>query len=80
MKELLERYFQVYHPEIRKIHTISTRFLKFIAMVTKNKKLKEVTEMFSYFGKPREMGNPEETWTLLGKPEITLEKWLQIKD
>jgi uncharacterized protein YbjT (DUF2867 family) len=80
MKDLLNKYCEVQHPEIKKINTVSTGMLKFIAMISGKKALKTVAEMFRYFEKTKEQGNTEETYSLLGKPQISFEKWLYLKD
>lgn len=80
MKELLEKYCAIYHPQIKKVQTVSTGMLKFIAAVSGKKELKTIANMFRYFEKTKEQGNTEETYALLGKPELTFEKWLYSKD
>ena len=80
MKELLEKYIEVQHPSIKKINTVSTGLLKFISRISRNKQLFHVAEMFRYFEKTKEQGNAEETYSLLGKPQISFEKWLYEKD
>lgn len=41
-----------------------------------NRWFEMIASMFSYFQKVPEQGNPEEAYKLLGKPEITLNKWM----
>jgi hypothetical protein len=50
--------------------------MKFIAMLSRNKQLKFVAEMFAYFEKVKEVCDTKETNLLLGKPEIKFDNWL----
>jgi len=76
LKEALEKYCNIVHPEIKKVSVIPAWVMKFIGFITGNKELKEVAAMFSYFEKVKEDGNPEEANKILGKPQITFNKWL----
>jgi len=80
MKDLLEAYCAFYHPKIKKVSQVSVGMLKFIAVISRKKSLKNVAEMFGYFEKTKEMGNTEETYDLLGKPSTSFDQWLQLKD
>lgn len=80
MKDVLEKYCAIYHPEIKKVQTVSTGLLKCIAAISGKKELKTVAGMFGYFEKTMEQGNTAETYALLGKPELTFEKWLYAKE
>ncbi len=80
MKALLREYCEVTHPGIKKVNSMSPGMLRFIALVSGNKKLREVTDMFGYFEKTKEKGDAQETYNMLGKPETSFEKWLAIKD
>lgn len=80
IKDVLEQYVQAHHPEIKKVSVAPMWMLKLIAFLSRNKELKMAIAMFSYFQKVRELGNPEETNALLGKPEITFEQWLTLKE
>jgi hypothetical protein len=53
--------------------------MKMIGLLTGNKQLKGVTSLFAYFEKVNELGNPDETNSLLGKPIITFENWVKSK-
>lgn len=79
MKDLMERYCKRWHPEIKKVSVIPIGMIKIMAILTGKKELKEVAGMFGYFEKVKEMGDQGETNNLLGKPELTFEKWLQSK-
>jgi len=80
MKELLQQYCVACHPDIKKVSTVPTGMLRLIATVKRNRPLREVAAMFAYFEKTREMGDPSETYALLGEPQISFENWLQTKD
>ena len=80
MKDLLEQYCKACHPEIKKVTQTPLGLLKFIALINRNKALKTVAEMFGYFQKTKEMGNPDEANALLGKPEINFGKWMMLKE
>ena len=79
MKDLLEKYCQVRYPGIKKVSIIPIWMAKFMAILTGNKGLKEAASLFGYFEKVKELGNPDETNALLGKPVITFENWVQSK-
>ena len=79
MKDLLEKYCQARYPEIKKVSVIPIWMAKFMAVLTGNKGLKEAASLFGYFEKVKELGNPDETNDLLGKPTTTFENWIQFK-
>lgn len=79
MKDLLEKYCRMHYPGIKKVSAIPIWMIKTIANLTANKGLKDAASLFAYFEKADERGNPDETNVLLGKPEITFEKWVQAK-
>jgi len=76
MKDLLVKYCEIQHPEIKKISTTPTGMLKMIATLSGKKPLKKVAEMFAYFEKTPEMGDPAETYAMLGKPQLSFQDWL----
>jgi uncharacterized protein YbjT (DUF2867 family) len=79
MKDLLEKYCNHCYPGIKKVSTIPIGITKLIAVLTRNKELKNAASLFGYFEKVKEMGNPAETNELLGKPTTTFEKWVSSK-
>lgn len=79
MKDLLERYCKQCHPEIKKVSSVPLWMIKLIAKITGNKELMNAASLFAYFEKVSEMGNPDETNNLLGKPETTFKKWINSK-
>ena len=79
MKDLLEKYCEVFYPEIKKVSVAPIPLLKMIATISWNRELKSATQLFSYFQKVKE---PEVTTTaeeLIGKPKITFGKWLKMQ-
>ena len=79
MKDLLEKYCKLRYPEIKKVSSVPIWMMKMIGLLTANKQLKGVASLFAYFEKVNELGNPDETNALLGKPIITFENWIQSK-
>jgi len=79
MKDLLEKYCKLRYPEIKKVSSVPIWIMKMIGLFTGNKELKGVASLFGYFEKVNELGNPDETNALLGKPIITFENWVQSK-
>jgi uncharacterized protein YbjT (DUF2867 family) len=79
MKDLLEKYCKIRYPEIKKVSAFPIWMMRMTGLITGNKQLKGVTSLFAYFEKVNELGNPEETNALLGKPVITFQNWIQSK-
>jgi uncharacterized protein YbjT (DUF2867 family) len=79
MKDLLEKYCKLRYPEIKKVSSVPIWIMKMIGLFTGNKELKGVASLFAYFEKVNELGNPDETNALLGKPTTTFENWVQSK-
>ena len=79
MKDLLEKYCKLRYPEIKKVSSVPIWMMKMIGLLTGNKELKGVASLFAYFEKVNELGNPDETNALLGKPITTFENWVQSK-
>lgn len=76
MKELLEKYCRYLYPGIKKVSTAPLWIIKTIAALTGNAELRYAASLFAYFGKVKELGNPDETNELLGNPDTTFEKWI----
>jgi hypothetical protein len=76
-KNIIVKKFR--YPKIKKVSTVPIWMIKTIAMLTGNKELKNAASLFAYFEKVNEMGNTDETNTLLGKPETTFEQWIHLK-
>jgi len=80
MKDLLEKYCKNRFPEIKKVSSIPIWMIKIIAILSGNKELQNAVSMFAYFEKVKEAGNANETNNLLGKPQTTFNKWLEIQN
>ncbi len=80
MKDLLEKYCNVCYPEISKVTSAPLGLMKCLAAITRNKELKSACELFAYFEKTKEPELSGETDSVPGKPEITFEKWLEMKE
>ncbi|NOY36300.1 MAG: hypothetical protein GXO83_01845, partial [Chlorobi bacterium] len=78
MKDLLLEYGRHLNPGMKKVSVTPVALLKTIALLTGKKELKTVASMFSYFEKAKEPGNADETNALLGSPEISFKKWLEL--
>lgn len=79
MKDLLEKYCHVFHPEIEKVAETPLALLRTIAFLTSNKALKGVADLFSYFSKVKEPEISEENYEELGKPQINFETWITLQ-
>ena len=75
--EALKRYCSVFHPEIKKISTISYWFANIMAMITRNKEMKFGIKLLAFCEKVGEGGDPTEANRILGAPKITLDEWLK---
>ncbi|MBN1950281.1 MAG: NAD(P)H-binding protein [Bacteroidales bacterium] len=80
MRNLLTQYCKLKYPEIRKVSTVPVSMLKFIGLLSFNKELRNVASMFGYFEKTTELGDPFETYSLLGKPETDFIQWINLKN
>jgi uncharacterized protein YbjT (DUF2867 family) len=79
MKEMLGKYCNALHPEIRTIGETPLLPLKIIAFLTRNRQLKFAVSLFSYFGKVKEPGVPESELALLGRPATDFDSWIRSK-
>ena len=79
MKEALEKYVHELHPEIKKVKNLPICLGVIISKLTRNKELEYAVDLFGYFEKTEELGNPKQTNEVFGKPEITLEKFIELK-
>jgi uncharacterized protein YbjT (DUF2867 family) len=76
-KQALEIYIREIHPSIKSVSVIPYLIAKLIAVITSKKEMKEVVDLMQFFEKVGELGNPQETYKILGIPEINLEKWIK---
>jgi len=79
MKDILEKYCDVFYPEIKKVSVTPISLLKWIAFLSRNRELKSATQLFSYFQKVKEPEITSNAGGLLCMPETTFEKWLKLK-
>lgn len=79
MRDALALYCEAIHPRIKKVTTMPVWLLRLIAKLTGNDELKNATDLFAYFEKVNEFADGAETNQLLGEPEITFQKWLDMK-
>lgn len=79
MKEMLGRYCQALHPEIRTVSETPLLPLKIIAFLTRNRQLKFATSLFGYFEKVHEPGLPEADLALPGRPATDFDSWIRSK-
>ena len=77
VKAALERYCQVFHPEIEAVAVLPIEAAKAMAESTGNIFLKNFAEMMAYFKQAGEPGDPGEANRLLGAPAINLDDWLE---
>lgn len=76
MNEALERYCQVFYPEIESVMMMPIAMAESVAESTNNQMLKFFTELMSYFQAVGEPGDPTEANDILGAPTTTLVDWL----
>ncbi len=76
MRDLLVKYVKAVHPEIKKVSDVPLWMMKLIGFLSGKKEIKGVADLYGYFEKDREQGDPAFTDALLGKTEITFEKWM----
>ena len=79
IKAALERYCQVFHPEIEEVAVMPIEAARSMAEATGNTIIKVFAEMMDYFKKVGEPGDPAEANQLLGAPTTTLDDWLQTR-
>lgn len=77
--EALQSYCRVLHPEIRRFHRTPYWLLRLIAWLRGNVELRAGVDMVSYLEKVGERGDPAEANAILGAPQVTLDRWLQMQ-
>jgi uncharacterized protein YbjT (DUF2867 family) len=75
--EALERYCQVFHPEVESVPLMPIAAARAAAASTGNQMLGFFAELMAYFEKVGEMGDPAEANELLGTPTTTLDAWIE---
>lgn len=76
LRDALERYCAVMHPDAPPIHVMKLWMARAIGVLTRNAQLRFAASLMGYFTKVGEGGDPSETNLILGAPEITLDAWL----
>jgi len=76
MKQAAEIYTEIVNPDM-KVKTMPLWFAKFLGIISFDSKLKDVVRLMEFFNKTIEKGEPEETFEILGTPEITLKDWAE---
>jgi len=75
--DAVKKYCEVFHPEIRKVSTMPYWFANFIAFIKRSEEMRFISDFMRAFERIGEMGDPTETNSLLGQPEVTLDQWLK---
>ena len=79
MSAAILRYCNVLHPEVTKVSSMPIWLAKLIGTLTKNEGMKFAANLMGYFNKTAEAGDSSEADRILGKPETTLEEWIEIR-
>ena len=75
--EALRLYCGVLHPEIKNFRSTPYWLLRLIARRRGDARMRAGVEMVSYLERVGERGDPTEANTILGAPQITLDRWLR---
>lgn len=79
MKEMLEKYCNALHPEIKSVGETPLLPLKIIAFLTRNRQLKFAASLFGYFEKVHEPDFSEADLALLTRPATDFDTWVRSK-
>ncbi len=79
MKEMLEKYCNALHPEIKSVGETPLLPLKIIAFLTPNRQLKFAASLFGYFEKVHEPEIPEADLALVARPATDFDTWVKAK-
>ena len=79
MKEMLEKYCNALHPEIKSVGETPLLPLKIIAFLTRNRQLKFAASLFGYFEKVHEPDFSEADLALLARPATDFDTWVKSK-
>jgi uncharacterized protein YbjT (DUF2867 family) len=77
--EALRSYCQVLHPEIKSFRHLPYWLAKLIAWVRGSAEMRVGVNLVSYLEKVGERGDPTEANAILGAPQTTLDRWLQVQ-
>lgn len=75
----LKKYCAALHPEVKKVSAMPVPLAKLFATVSRNKDFKLAADVFGFFQKVGDCGDPEESNRILGKPATTFDEWLAEK-
>ncbi len=75
--EAVDKYRQVFHPNIKKVSRIPIFMAQFIAFLSYSEYLMRVSKMMKYFYKVGECGDPTETYKVFDPPKTTYGQWLE---
>jgi uncharacterized protein YbjT (DUF2867 family) len=79
MKEALERYCRVFHPEVEKVSVMPIWLAKLMGALTRNETMKFAADLMAYFDKTAEVGDSSEANAILGAPATTLDAWMKAR-
>jgi uncharacterized protein YbjT (DUF2867 family) len=74
--DAVERYCNVYHPEIKEVSTMPYWLATIISTISGKKEMKVISNWMAAFEKIGEKGDPTDSNEILGAPRIKLEDWL----
>jgi uncharacterized protein YbjT (DUF2867 family) len=77
VREALESYRRVQHPEIEALQRVPFWLLRLVARIQGNELMQRGVEMVAYLERVGERGDPAEADALLGAPQTTLDRWLR---
>ena len=79
MRDALQTYITAFNPEVKSVSTMPFWVANSIALMSRNEKLKSVSQLMAYFEKTAERGDPAEANKLLGAPQTTLAQWIAAR-
>ena len=77
--EALQSYCQALHSEIRRFRRTPHWLLRLMARFRGSAELRAGVDIVSYLEKVGEPGDPAEANAVLGAPQVTLDRWLQMQ-
>jgi uncharacterized protein YbjT (DUF2867 family) len=77
--EALSAYCRALHPEIKTFRHMPYWLLRLVAWVRGNEMLRRGVTLVAYLEKVGERGDPTEANAVLGAPQVTLDRWLQMQ-
>jgi uncharacterized protein YbjT (DUF2867 family) len=77
--EAIDRCRTVLHPHIRKVTILPFWVAKLVATFRRSAEMKFAVKLVRYFEQVQEGEMPPEVVRILGKPQTTLDQWLELK-